>query len=206
MPTRRDIDPTEIARLLPRVALVEVNRDGYRWRLMGTAIVADLGQDLTGRQFGGYVAPPSFAGRMTATFDRVLAEGAPVFEESFYRAGFQVVRAVSRLLLPLALQDGSARMVLLSRVPRGCKAEECGPRHLGGALGQLCGTFQIDSAAELDLRLAAWERRVETAFSPTSSVPQPLFRIANIWGGGPPRMLRCVREAPLATAEVVRLR
>ena len=55
-PARRDLDPLEIVKLLPNVALVEPEQDGYRWRLMGTAIASDFGRDLTGRIFGEYVA------------------------------------------------------------------------------------------------------------------------------------------------------
>jgi hypothetical protein len=201
IPTRRDIDPTEIARLLPYVALIEADRDGYRWRLMGTAIAADLGRDLTGERFGRYIAPSPFAIHMTGTFDRVLADGTPIFEESLYWTGFRMVQAVSRLLLPLAPQGGTPGMVLLTRIPRdGGKNGRRDP--LNGAAGQLCGTFRIDSAEDLEERVAAWEQRVAEAFAPARLVPEPLYRIANIWGGGPPHLLRCIGEP----AEVVRLR
>ena len=74
-PTRRDLDPLEIVKLLPHVALVEPAQDGYRWRLMGTEIVTDFGRDLTGKPFGEYVAPSEFIKGMTDAFDRELCPG-----------------------------------------------------------------------------------------------------------------------------------
>lgn len=87
--TRRDIDPTEIPRLLPSIALVDRRDEGYRWRLMGSRVVSDFGSDLTGQPFGQYVVPYRFVSAMTATFDRVLARGVPAFEETLYTTGLR---------------------------------------------------------------------------------------------------------------------
>jgi hypothetical protein len=50
-PARAHIDPAEIVHLLPFVGLVDVTRDPlrFRFRLVGTAVVAGYGQDITGR-------------------------------------------------------------------------------------------------------------------------------------------------------------
>jgi len=102
MPTRRDIDPIEIPRLLPSIALVD-RRDGtYRWRLMGSRIVHDFGCDLTGQPFGEYVRPEWFVRAMTASFDRVLDRGMPAFEETLYTTALRATHLVSRVILPLA--------------------------------------------------------------------------------------------------------
>jgi hypothetical protein len=49
-PTRAAIDPSEIVALLPYVGLVDVLRDPlrFRFRLVGTAIAAGYGRDITG--------------------------------------------------------------------------------------------------------------------------------------------------------------
>ncbi len=50
-PSRADIDPTEIPALLPHVILVDVVDDGrdFRYRLLGTHIVASVGFEFTGQ-------------------------------------------------------------------------------------------------------------------------------------------------------------
>jgi hypothetical protein len=50
-PPRSAIDPAEIVKLLPHVALVDVVGDPprFRFRLFGTALVAAYGEDLTGK-------------------------------------------------------------------------------------------------------------------------------------------------------------
>ena len=97
-PTRRDLDPIEIVKLLPNVALVEPVQDSYRWRLMGTAIATDFGRDLTGKMFGEYVAPSEFVKNMTDGFDMALALATPIFDESLFKTDFGSVHAVSRLV------------------------------------------------------------------------------------------------------------
>jgi hypothetical protein len=53
MPRRRDIDPTEIPRLLPHIQITELLEGGnrIRYRLAGTAIVDAYGSELTGKYF-----------------------------------------------------------------------------------------------------------------------------------------------------------
>jgi hypothetical protein len=50
-PRRADIDPAEIASLMPHVGLVDVHREPmrFRYRLLGTEVVRGLGLELTGR-------------------------------------------------------------------------------------------------------------------------------------------------------------
>ena len=51
MPSRRDIDPGEIRRLLAHIALVDVAMagGGFRFRLVGTRVVQQLSYDPTGQ-------------------------------------------------------------------------------------------------------------------------------------------------------------
>ncbi len=49
MPRRRDIDPTEIPRLLPNLQIVEIVGTRIRYRLAGTAIVEAYGEELAGK-------------------------------------------------------------------------------------------------------------------------------------------------------------
>ena len=51
MPSRSDIDPAEIADLLPNVILIDVKHDplDFRYRLIGTVIDAHMKEPMTGR-------------------------------------------------------------------------------------------------------------------------------------------------------------
>lgn len=51
MPARRDLDPLEMRSFLPNIFMVDVQYNPlcFRYRLIGTAIVAFLGRDYTGR-------------------------------------------------------------------------------------------------------------------------------------------------------------
>ncbi|MDF1722359.1 MAG: PAS domain-containing protein [Minwuia sp.] len=50
LPTRRDIDPAEIRRLLAHIALIDVDPDSgaFSYRLVGTRVVQQLAYDPTG--------------------------------------------------------------------------------------------------------------------------------------------------------------
>jgi hypothetical protein len=77
MPSRRDIEPTEILDLLPYVVLVDVEREplDFRYRLVGTAVAARFGHDRT----GGRCAPPAEPRqRVWKTAVRILEEKRPI--------------------------------------------------------------------------------------------------------------------------------
>ena len=180
-PTRRDLDPAEIARLLRHIALIERSADGYRWRLMGTAIAADFGSDLTGRRFGEAVGPPGFVRRMIAGFDRVLGGAQPIFEESQYTTAGGDRQSVSRLLLPLGPDDRASAMVLLTRLVRPLYRRLAERDGLIGACGTGDRRFDVGSPEELDRRALAWLQRSPLARPPGSP---STVRVANLWGRG----------------------
>jgi hypothetical protein len=186
---RRDIDPAEICRLLPFLGLVDGDRAGYRWRLMGTAIAADLGRDLTGQRFGAFVAPPEFVAAMARTFDRVLAECQPMLEESIYKTAAGRLLAVSRLLLPLATADGVPRIVIFSRLTRPLRQTGEERESLQGATGRITGSHAIANEAGLAAQSAAWEAAA-AGLTPAAPRAAPLVtRIAGLWGPAPPCLL-----------------
>lgn len=158
-PCRRDIDPTEIVPLLPYLAIVENDGDGYRWRLMGTAIANDFGRDLTGQPFGGYVAPTPFVQIMTSTFDRVLGTGTPAFQESVFRTTLGANQWVSRLVLPLSLDDGRPCKAIFTRIARFSFAAHVEHDQLKAATGELLRTYDISSIDDLQCRVLDWDRR-----------------------------------------------
>ena len=191
MPTRRDIDPAHILPLLPHVALIDIHRGAYRWRLMGSHIGNDFGCDLTGQPFGQNIRPQRFVSAMTATFDRVLDQSQPVFEESIYTTAAERTHNVSRLLLPLAADDRTGAMILLTRITRRRPLDRAS-NYIKGASGRICASFDIGSADDLTRRIIDWDNNTQP--TPISRiVPQPVYRIANLWADGPPFVVQCER-------------
>jgi hypothetical protein len=128
MPCRRDIDPTEIPRLLPHLQLVEFleAEDRFRYRLSGTAIAAAYGRELTGRFVDEVIPEP----RRTLALHhcRLVRETAqPIFARTQYLSPVGAELVASRLILPLG--DDPPRVTML-------------------LIGQTCD-FQSDIAAQL---------------------------------------------------------
>jgi hypothetical protein len=106
-PGRADIDPLEIAPLLPYVTLVDVERGPlrFRYRLVGTEIVRNVGDDFTGRYLDSF-ARLSHRDAMAAEFARVVESAQPAISDWEYtRADGRHVR-YERLILPL-MADGA---------------------------------------------------------------------------------------------------
>ena len=175
-PTRRDIDPLDIVKLLPNLALVEPEQDSYRWRLMGTAIATDFGRDLTGRMFGEYVAPTGFVTNMTDGFDRALALTTPIFDESLFETDFGSVHAVSRLILPLIGAEGSHPMVIFTRIARRFHQIAQVRDHMKGAKGVVLRRHDLDLSAELEKCVAEWQRTV-AGLSPAGTSSEWITRV-----------------------------
>lgn len=105
MPTRAEMDlPFSIAFGLPFASLfdIETGHPGfarrYRYRLIGTEIVANMGRDVT----GGYidtVLEGDFRDQIIALFDRVIDSSQPLYHEIRYP--WRSVRRSARLSLPL---------------------------------------------------------------------------------------------------------
>jgi hypothetical protein len=192
MPTRRDINPADILPLLPHIALIEAHRSAYRWRLMGSHIGDDLGCDVTGQPFGRNIRPERYVSAMTATFDRVLDQSQPVFEESIYTTASERTHNVSRLLLPLAADDRTSAMVLLTRITRRRPLDRA-LNYIKEAWGQICASFDIGSADDLAKRVVDWDNRTQPA--PVSViVPRPVYRITNLWVDGLPHVVQCEKD------------
>jgi hypothetical protein len=105
-PTRADIDPSEIVPLLPHVGLVDVVRDPlrFRFRLVGTAIAAGYGRDITG-SFLDEVDLDRHEQEIIAEYARVIETWEPACARWEYvrRDGRYV--AYERMVLPLS-SDG----------------------------------------------------------------------------------------------------
>jgi len=106
MPRRRDIDPTEIPRLLPNLQITELIDGGarIRYRLAGTAIVDAYGANLTGKYFDEV-----FSGRrldyVKANYRGVCSEKRPLLVCNPYVSTRNIELICARLVMPLS-EDG----------------------------------------------------------------------------------------------------
>jgi len=117
LPSRRDIDPTDFPKLLPRIAMIAVDdRDEnvhYRYRLAGTEIVTRAGRDPTGKYFedlyqGDYLATA------TALYDELRQSRQPHFSERVFPIGDgESYLRYDRLILPLATDHQKVDQFLL---------------------------------------------------------------------------------------------
>ncbi len=113
MPSRKDIDPTELlAAAWPYIALAEFIEGGerVRLRLAGSELERAFGRSLTGVSpedvmTGGYL---NFINRL---LQDVREHKAPIYSESVFRWDRENVRNTRRLYMPLG--DDAVRMVFI---------------------------------------------------------------------------------------------
>ena len=103
MPFRRQIEPTEIPRLLPIALLADVTQTGGRMRLLGSEATAAYGKETRGAaiaeiQFGDFTVP------WLDAFFRVIQSGKPACAAGTYRRGNELCR-IETVLMPLT-EDG----------------------------------------------------------------------------------------------------
>lgn len=105
-PTRADIDPTGLPKLLASLYLYKVLRDplDYEVVLMGTKLVDVLGHDFTGELLSDIFKDPDFANRKVV-YDRVVETGDPHYSIQDAAWTQKEYYSYSRLILPLS-EDG----------------------------------------------------------------------------------------------------
>jgi hypothetical protein len=113
-PPRAALDPADFAYALANVALVDVLRDPlrFRFRLVGTAIVARDGTDLTGKSIDDHPLP-EYRALLRQTYGDVVASGAPaVFRRQMLMD--DKPRQYEVLYLPLAADGVTIDMLLVA--------------------------------------------------------------------------------------------
>jgi hypothetical protein len=117
LPSRADIDPTEIPRLLPYLTIVEVVPDDrrYIYRLVGTKEVEIRGSDPTGKSVAEAYYGPSIEDSYSS-YDRAALTGQPFYDDSPYAGPDGRYVDDEMLFLPLA-DDGVhvTRVLLISQ-------------------------------------------------------------------------------------------
>ena len=105
MPARPDLNPGDIPSLLPYLMIVEKAGDQFRYRLVGSAIVREVGHDATGSFAGSYFADPKDAAEARAIWERVFTAAHPIFATGEFCFKSGVNHSMSMLELPLS-DDG----------------------------------------------------------------------------------------------------
>jgi hypothetical protein len=118
MPSRADIDPTELRSLVEYVMLYDVVEPGrlYRVRLMGQAMVDFVGANNTG-SFVGEALPPEAAARIIDILNSVVATRAPRFRAGHaYWHQDKSYRKFEACLLPLSPDDQTVDKIFAGNV------------------------------------------------------------------------------------------
>ncbi len=114
LPSRADIRPSQIPRLLPNIILLDVVRGpelDFRYRLIGTRVVEHLPSDYTGLCFSeiDHQRPPS---QIWENCRKVAETREPFFARTPYVGPQSEFRRAEDLILPLA-NDGTTVDTLL---------------------------------------------------------------------------------------------
>jgi hypothetical protein len=117
MPSRADIEPVEIKRLLPGMLLVDVRPSPDRphdfvYRLVGTREVEMRGHDPTGKRVAEAYYGKS-ADVVTACYRRVAEAGQPFLDEDCYHLPGQEWSPSASIYLPLSNDGTRVNMVLV---------------------------------------------------------------------------------------------
>ena len=162
MPARSDLDPAEIPILLPFLLLVEkAAGDQLRYRLVGTAVVQEVGRDLTGDFVGSYVSGAESAARMKAIYERALTRLHPVFATGRFFLKSAALHSISLLVLPLSDDGACANMTVASHVARFSFGFGADREWLREVPAEIAEAVDVSGAAHLERMCHDWERGCE---------------------------------------------
>lgn len=113
MPARADIDPLEVPRLLPHLMLVAVAGEPprFRFRLVGTEIVARYGAELTGRELDD-IDLGTELGSVRSQYEETVRDASPTYCRHAIDTKSGKYLRYERLLLPLSGDGARVDMLL----------------------------------------------------------------------------------------------
>lgn len=116
LPTRADIAPAEIPRLLPHVGLIDVldAGGGFRYRLIGSHMVDVFGHDFTGTTLGEPHKDGDYGRFLHGLYSEAVARRGAIYCESRFLYRDDEDMLIRRLLLPLAGAEGGVAMLLFA--------------------------------------------------------------------------------------------
>ncbi|WP_374650035.1 PAS domain-containing protein [Dongia sp.] len=113
MPSRADIDPSEIRDLLPGIILIDVARDPLRltYRLVGTDEVEARGYDPTGKDVKEHVfaVTPEFG---FETYSLAVARGVVVYDQEPWASPNPRLCEVGSVVMPLSNDGRTVDMLM----------------------------------------------------------------------------------------------
>jgi hypothetical protein len=115
MPSRQDIDPIKIPKLLPNLMLIDVSYEPikFRYRLVGTRVVDATGENRAGKDFDTVDFIKSNPTVMEQ-YIAIVTTGEPLHSlEPFHRRDTGQPYEVDRLLLPLSSDGVTVDMILV---------------------------------------------------------------------------------------------
>jgi hypothetical protein len=119
MPSRADIDPIEIPKLLPDVMLVERVAEGrYRYRLIGTENQTAHGINATGRFLDEVLPGPDYAAHVLALYDECVETRRALYSEClfFSPARHEPERHTKVLFMPLSADGETVNMIFVIQI------------------------------------------------------------------------------------------
>jgi hypothetical protein len=119
MPSRADIDPVEIPKLLPDVMLVERLEDGrYRYRLIGTENSRAHGVNATGRFLDEVLPGPDYGAHVLGLYDECVEQRRALYSECLFFAPSRrdPERHTKVLFMPLSSDGGAVNMIFVIQV------------------------------------------------------------------------------------------
>jgi hypothetical protein len=119
LPSRVDIDPTEIPKLLPDVMLVERFDSGrYRYRLIGTENTRAHGVNATGRFLDEVLPGPDYGAHVLRLYDESVQQRRALYSEClfFSPVRHQPERHTKVLFMPLSNDGAIVNMVFVMQI------------------------------------------------------------------------------------------
>jgi CheY-like chemotaxis protein len=115
MPDRKDLDPAEIADLLPHLSILEVvgDRPRYRFRLLGTQVVEALGFNPTNRFMDDAYEEEGVV-FLNGLLGEVCTKARPLYAASAFKAGEDDM-STERLLLPFSVGGAAPGQIVMAQ-------------------------------------------------------------------------------------------
>ena len=130
----------------------------FRYRLIGTAIVRDLGRDLTGKPIHAHIGSASQAAAAAqALSERAFANAQPLFVTAHHATGHGTIHNSSGLLLSLSDDGRHVNMFIATRAA--CFNGNVGASRnwLETAGLKLLDAIDIHNAPDLEKRCRDWK-------------------------------------------------
>jgi hypothetical protein len=158
IPAHRDMDPVELRKLLPFLCIVDKPAGEFRYRLMGTGVVRDLGRDLTGKRFNACPGnTPETIAAVQALGEHVFVNAQPVFTAGHRATGHGTIHNSSQLLLPLSDDGRHVNMYIATRAACFNGNVSASRNWLEGARLKLLDAIDIHHASDLEKRCLDWK-------------------------------------------------